>query len=310
MSMTAAYNLLCRNFKLTGGDSLLFIYAPGKEQFDRDLRRACAEHGINYESRALVEQDDYELPGDVIRTLQEATAALISTKRSYTHTDGVRGAAAGGVRIATNSALSEAQLIEGLLANYDDIARLAQGYAARLQAAKEVRLGSGDGALLSFRIEQQVGLKETGLYTEPGMVGNLPAGEAACGIDDLTGEGELIVDGSWPGLGVLESPLRLIFEKGAIVHVAGERAPELQAILKRHGPRSRQLAELGLGMHPGIDLQGITLLDEKIAGTVHVAVGNDVSFGGSNNVGYHADGVVLRPRLWLDGEEVELPTKG
>src|SRR5690625_4523616 len=102
----AAYNLLARNFALDGGDSLLFIHSPGKERFGAALARACDDLRIDYRSVSLEAEKDYELPPAVARQLVESTAALISSRRSYTHTDGVRGAAATGVRVATNSQLN------------------------------------------------------------------------------------------------------------------------------------------------------------------------------------------------------------
>lgn len=305
---SAARNLIEINFGLHAGDELLLIASPGKTALARALDDACSRRGIGFATVELRDEPSYELPDELRARLGAATAVLISTERSYTHTDGVRGAAAAGVRIATNSRLTERQLAEGLLGDYAAIAERAARYGALLEEAGEVTVRSGDGAELTFRIEQQRGLSETGLYDRPGALGNLPAGEAACGIDDDTGEGVLVVDGSWPGLGLLDAPLELTFERGAVVAVRGARAAELESILERHGPASRRLAELGVGMNPAFEIQGNTLLDEKIAGTVHVAVGNDVSFGGSNDVGYHADGVVRAPELFLDGRRIALPT--
>lgn len=303
----AARNLMTANFALEPGERLTLVLAPGRDALRAAIESVAPEFGVEVVHFALEEENDYELPERMARALQETNAALISTKRSYTHTDGVRGAAAAGARIATNAALTEAQLVEGLLADYDVIAARATRYAHLLDAAREVRITSEAGSDLTFGIARQEGLKETGQYHAAGMVGNLPAGEAACGIDDDTGHGTLFVDGSWPGLGLLASPLTVHYEAGAIVAVEGERTSELEAILERHGPGARRLAELGLGMNETTRLQGNTLLDEKVTGTVHVAVGNDVTFGGGNDVGYHADAVVRSPKLFLDGIRVDLP---
>jgi len=305
---SAAHNLLEVNLGLRPGDVLAMVADPGKEWLEAAIEAACRARGVGFVSTVLESEGAYELPPYALALLEDATAALITTGRSYTHTDGVRAAAKRGVRVATNSRLNEEQLASGLLVDYRDVAADARRYAAFLDGASEVLVRSGGGAELRFRIAGQRGLAETGLYTEPGMVGNLPAGEAACGIDDGTGEGVLVVDGSWPGLGLLASPLTLTFEAGRVVRVEGERAAELEAVLEEKGPRSRELAELGLGMNPAFTVQGITLLDEKVSGTVHVAVGNDVSFGGDNGVAYHADGVVLQPELYLDGVRVDLPS--
>lgn len=305
----AAVNLLETNFGLRAGDSLAVVSDGAKPELVAALAAACRERSIGFDAIVLEEELSYELPEDARLIVAGATAALISTRRSYTHTDGVRGAAADGARIATNSRLNEQQLVDGLIGDYQAIASRGREYAELLQAATTVRMTSDAGTDLNFGIAAQAGLCETGLYTAPGMVGNLPAGEAACGIDDGTGEGVLVVDGSYPGLGLLAAPLELRFRSGAITGVSGERAPEVEALLEAAGPGSRLLAELGIGLNPAFELQGNTLLDEKIAGTIHIATGNDVTFGGSNAVSYHADAVIRAPQLYLDGERVALPAR-
>lgn len=53
---------------------------------------------------------------------------------------------------------------------------------------------------------------------------------------------------------------------------------------------NRIVCELGLGMNPNVtDLCGYTVLDEKMAGTFHIAVGANNMFGGANKAGDHTD---------------------
>ena len=303
----AATNLIETNFGLTAGDTFVMISDGSKPDLAASLRALSRQRGITYSEFVLEEEPAYELPAEAVSLLYGTTAGLISTRRSYTHTDGVRGAARAGARFATNSRVSQEQLVSGLLGDYHEIARIGARYAELLEAAAEVRITSAAGTDLTFGIQKQAGMSETGLYTQPGLVGNLPAGEAACGIDDGTGNGTLVVDGSYPGLGQVDEPITLTFRDGAIEHVSGGRADEPTALLEAAGPQSRYLAELGIGLNPNFEIQGNTLLDEKIAGTIHIATGNDITFGGSNNVSYHADAVIRSPRLFLDGQEVELP---
>jgi aminopeptidase len=73
---------------------------------------------------------------------------------------------------------------------------------------------------------------------------------------------------------------------------------------------ARRLGELGIGCNPGIQqfMKNIAF-DEKIDGTIHLAVGNSYSFiGGKNVSAVHWDIVKdLRPggRLYADGELVQ-----
>lgn len=53
---------------------------------------------------------------------------------------------------------------------------------------------------------------------------------------------------------------------------------------------NRIVCELGLGMNPNVtDLCGYTVLDEKMAGTFHIAVGANNMFGGENKASDHID---------------------
>jgi leucyl aminopeptidase (aminopeptidase T) len=42
------------------------------------------------------------------------------------------------------------------------------------------------------------------------------------------------------------------------------------------------------------------MLDEKIGGSIHIAIGMNERFGGRNKSNLHLDLVVLRPEVWLD----------
>jgi leucyl aminopeptidase (aminopeptidase T) len=42
------------------------------------------------------------------------------------------------------------------------------------------------------------------------------------------------------------------------------------------------------------------LEDEKVMVTIHLALGNDVGFGGTNDVPIHVDGVILKPTVKTD----------
>lgn len=53
---------------------------------------------------------------------------------------------------------------------------------------------------------------------------------------------------------------------------------------------NRIVCELGLGMNPNVtDLCGYTVLDEKMAGTFHIAIGANNMFGGENEASDHID---------------------
>jgi leucyl aminopeptidase (aminopeptidase T) len=173
-----------------------------------------------------------------------------------------------------------------------------------LDRGKSARITSPLGSDLTFSIEGRTGEPDTGLYHAPGAFGNLPAGEAYLAPVEGTAEGKLVVDASMAGLGVLSSPITLVFKKGRVVSVDGPGADQLRANWAAAGEGADWVAELGVGTNDAATITGKVLEDEKVYGTVHVALGNNAHFGGTNNVPYHADGVITHPTLEIDGRPI------
>jgi aminopeptidase len=100
---------------------------------------------------------------------------------------------------------------------------------------------------------------------------------------------------------------RLKFESGKVVDASADRGEEFLINLLDTDEGSRRLGELGIGTNFGID-RGTrdVLLDEKIGGTVHLAVGASYpESGGRNDSAVHTDMVCdLRHggRIEVDGE--------
>ncbi|MEZ4763254.1 MAG: hypothetical protein R3C26_08680 [Calditrichia bacterium] len=80
----------------------------------------------------------------------------------------------------------------------------------------------------------------------------------------------------------------------------GEQAHEFAKTVESVGPKARNLAELGVGTNDSAQINGTILEDEKVLGTVHLALGNNMSMGGTCDVGFHVDGILLNPTLTID----------
>lgn len=72
--------------------------------------------------------------------------------------------------------------------------------------------------------------------------------------------------------------------------VSGSNHAEITEHFAKMPRENRIVCELGLGMNPNVtDLCGYTLLDEKMGGTFHIAVGANDMFGGENRATDHVD---------------------
>jgi aminopeptidase len=98
----------------------------------------------------------------------------------------------------------------------------------------------------------------------------------------------------------------LEFREGRVVSARAERGDGyLQATLDTD-EGARYLGELGIGTNFGIDRAvGMTLLDEKIGGTVHLALGRAYpETGGTNESAIHWDLICRPARVTADGVAV------
>ncbi len=135
---------------------------------------------------------------------------------------------------------------------------------------------------------------------------NMPDGEFFTGPVEDSVEGE--VSFHLPAVigGREVSGVRLRFEAGVIVDASADRGEEYLLKLLDTDAGARRLGELGIGTNYGID-RGTreVLLDEKIGGTVHMAVGASYpESGGVNESSVHTDLVCdlrLGGKLEVDG---------
>lgn len=242
-----------------------------------------------------------EPPAPVASAMARADVVMMTTTFSLSHTRARRDACAAGARIASMPGITEDMFQRAGAADYDAVAVRSRRLAAALEQARQARITSPRGTDLVLSLEGRPGIPDTGLYHSPGDFGNLPAGEAYVAPVEGTAHGVLVVDASMAGLGVLESPLRFTIEEGRAIAVTGPGSEALRAAWDAVGDAAAYVAEMGIGTNDAARVIGKVLEDEKVFGTVHIAFGNNLHFGGANDVPYHADGVLTQPTLELDG---------
>lgn len=246
-----------------------------------------------------------EPPAMVAAALRDAQVGVLVTSRSLSHTRARRAANDAGARIASLPGATADMLERTLAVDYAALARECEHYAAIFTRGKEVHLTTPAGTDLLFSIAGRQGHPDAGIYHRPGDFGNLPAGEAYIAPVEGTAQGWLVIDGPLAGIGFLEEPLRIKVKDGQAIEVSGgQEARVLEEIFDRFGPESRNIAELGLGLNPLARLSGTVLEDEKVRGTVHIALGDNSTFGGRVEAPSHLDGILLNPRLSVDGQRV------
>ncbi len=284
-------------------ESLVIVVDEGTRNlgnlFHQEGRRMGAESVlVDMISR---ENNGMEPPLPVARALQEAGAAILLTSRSLSHTRARREACLRGARVASMPGLTEDMLARTLGEGVGPVVRLS-ALAAGALTGDLVRVNTPAGTDLSFSIRGRTAHCDDGNLTARGAFGNLPAGEAYIAPLEGTARGTLVIDGSMAGIGLLDEPIRIQVEEGLARQVSGgPQARQLDAILERYGSPARNIAELGIGTNPFARLTGAILEDEKVLGTVHIALGDNASMGGTVEADSHLDGVLLHPTVTVDG---------
>jgi len=139
---------------------------------------------------------------------------------------------------------------------------------------------------------------------------NMPDGEFFTGPveDAVNGEISFSFPASYGGRTV--SGVRLRFEAGKVVDASADQGEDFLVEMLDTDEGARRLGEIGIGTNYGIATgTKEILLDEKIGGTVHMAIGMSYpETGGSNNSAVHWDMVCdLRQggALVVDGVELQ-----
>ncbi len=244
-----------------------------------------------------------EPPSPVAAAWLDCDVFVCPTSKSLTHTRAREEAVKKGARGATLPGVTEEMMMRCLPIDYKKMEEKINKFCEILTQGKHVHITTPLGTDLTFSIEGRAGEPDTGIYKNPGEFGNLPAGEAYIAPVEGTGEGILVVDGAM--IGVVEEPIKIRFEKGYAVEITGgKQAEELNKLVEEVGKDARNLAEFGIGTNEAAIVTGNVLEDEKIAGTIHIAIGNNIHFGGKVDVPFHMDGIVTHPTVEIDGKVI------
>jgi aminopeptidase len=173
------------------------------------------------------------------------------------------------------------------------VARLSRARAVRIQAA---------GTDLRLRVDGRTWINSDGRR-------NMPSGEVFTGPLEDSAEGSIRFTVPSSPRGVEVRGVELRFEAGRVVAASAEAGEDYLEAALATDAGARSLGELGIGTNTGIDrATGSILLDEKIAGTVHLALGRSYpETGGTNVSALHWDMICdLREggRLSVDGQVV------
>ncbi len=287
-------------------ESILVITDENKREIGYSLFENAKRLG--YQS-LLVEMKSGKINGEeppqaIAEIMQKFDVVLVPTTKSITHTDARRKASANGVRVATFPGITKEIMIRGMNADYNAISKRSIKLKKILEKGKQIKVTAPAGTDITFDIAGRKAIASKGLFHKKGESGNLPTGETFLAPVEGTANGVFVADGSFAGLGLMKNTsIKVEVKNGFATKITGGNpAKKLNAMLDEVGKRARNIAEFGIGTNDSAKLSGVLLEDEKVMGTVHIALGNNVTMGGTFNVPIHVDGVIKKPSVWMDGK--------
>ena len=184
-------------------------------------------------------------------------------------------------------------------ARWRELGAQQQRWADRLARADVVRI-EGPGTDLTLSVAGRRWSNSDGKR-------NMPSGEVFTGPIEDSAEGVITFDVPSSVDGSVVEGVRLRFEAGRVVEASAARGQEVLEAKLATDAGARYLGEIGIGTNPRITRPTLkTLYDEKILGTVHLALGRSYpETGGVNESAIHWDLICdLRSegRVTLDGE--------
>jgi len=174
---------------------------------------------------------------------------------------------------------------------------LCDYYSKAMRGTDKVRITAKDGTDLIFSIKGRPTLPSMGFMTKEdvmnGDVGlNIPDGEVFIAPKEYSANGKILFDYVFPsGAGLIKN-LWVHFKNGKVVKYSadGDGAKRFKKFLDSNSGEKDRIAELGIGTNKKARFVGAILIDEKIFGTIHIAIGNNRgAYHGKNIASSHLD---------------------
>jgi aminopeptidase len=277
----AAYPLLQLSFESIGG--------PFAREAPLDVLRVAAplQRRLWEEADAFIaiwspenSREGTELSEERKAALQEASAPMRARTMSMAapwviaEYPVLSGAQDAGMTLSQY----EQFIFDSVLLDWDAEAERMRKIADVFDAGDEVRI-KGEGTDLTLSLAGRQGAVDDGHVNMPGgEVFYSPIEDSAHGVVEFC---------EFPAVyyGREVAGARLEFESGLIVGATASSGEDFLVQTLDTDEGARRLGELGIGCNPGIQryMKNVAF-DEKIDGTVHLAVGNSYTFTGGTNI--------------------------
>ncbi|GAG48367.1 unnamed protein product, partial [marine sediment metagenome] len=185
----------CMNVK--ANESILIIVDKLKKQIGEIFKKKS--DGLKLKTKLIEipvgKINGEEPPNDIAEEMFKYDVILLLTTKSLSHTKARRDACKNGARIASMPGITE-DIMSRLDVDYEEMEKRISKIKELLTKGSGIKIITKKGTNISFSIIGRDGKTDTGIYTQKGDFGNLPAGEAAIAPLEGTTNGCFVVDAS------------------------------------------------------------------------------------------------------------------
>lgn len=289
------------NFSLGPFSSIFVLTDNSTQTLGRKFAEALQEDNFDVDLYIMEDRSKSgeEPPEDVASMMLNHELVFCLTKHSLTHTVARREANENGVSVITMPGITEDMFLHGALkADYKQVEKETLEMTKKLDNACRVTIKTGENYKLIIPVKSRKGIASTGVFREKAASGNLPSGEAFIAPLERKAEGEIEINGSISGIGLLRAPVVLTIKEGKLISASNQEGAKLLSLLGEGN--GRLLAELGIGTNYAARITGKILEDEKAYNTVHIAFGSNHTFGGNIKADVHIDCVTKDPVIEME----------
>ncbi len=294
--------------KVKPDENLLIVADDNKFDMARTVRDVAADEVKCDVSMALIGGQTVggqEPPAPVAAAMRASDVVIIMTSHSLSQTKARREAQKSGARILNIPDPQMSDLTSDMITpDFEAISPLIRKVAESLTNAQEIHCVAPGGTDLTF---SAAGMKGNGLDLlahKPGEFRSMSV-EANVGPAFGTSNGTIVIDGSIPLIGPLDSPITFKVKDGFVTEISGGvSASKFAKILKDFNDKNcYNIGEFGIGLNPCAKATGNSYVeDESAITTCHIGFGTNLSQGGNIKAACHIDAIFLSPTVSVDGK--------
>lgn len=206
----------------------------------------------------------------------------------------------------------EKAVLNALDIDYQQLSLRGKEIIRNLSGAKTVHVTSGKGTDLTFEVTGRKWLNDDGIMDDDDVASkdvgmNLPAGEVFVSPIEESANGVAFFDVPSSYFGYRTHNIKWTFKDGRVVEFRAEKGEEnFRKILDMATGDKDKIAEFAIGTNPNATFIDDITQDEKVLGTIHIAIGNNKgpAYGGKNDSSLHWDLIMTKPTVEVDGRVI------